>query len=81
MKTKSLRTTYSITSAILLALAVNAVATTHHVTNAKAAYNYDVATVTKQPFTQLYGDSGNKTNIRLAYNTDWRVLDIQQING
>ena len=81
MKTKSTRKTYSITSAILLALAVNAVATTHHITNAKAAYNYDIATVTKQPFTQLYGDSGNKTNIRLAYNTDWRVLDIQQING
>lgn len=81
MKTKSPRKTYSITSAILLALAVNAVATTHHVTNAKAAYNYDVATVTKQPFTQLYGDSGNKTDIHLAYNTDWRVLDIQQING
>ncbi len=81
MKTKSPRKTYSITSAILLALAVNAVATTHHITNAKAAYNYDIATVTKQPFTQLYGDSGNKTNIRLAYNTDWRVLDIQQING
>ena len=81
MKTKSPRKTYSITSAILLALAVNVVATTHHVTNAKASYNYAVATVTKQPFTQLYGDSGNKTDIHLAYNTDWRVLDIQKING
>lgn len=78
---KKLRKTYAFTSTILLALAADTLATTHHITNAKAAYNYDVATVTKQPLTQLYSDSGNKTDIHLAYNTDWRVLDIQQING
>lgn len=79
--TKKLRKTYAFTSAILLALAADTIATTHHITNAKAAYNYEVATVTKQPLTQLYSDSGSKTNINLAYNTDWKVLDIQQING
>lgn len=70
---------YSLSAAALLALALGGTA---HVQKANAAsYNYPVATATQKPNSQLYDSRGKATAQVVPANTDWRVSDIQTING